>query len=296
MARARRESPFEALVNFALLARTASYAPYSRCPIGAALLARNGRVYQGTNVENASLGLSMCAERNALCNAVTQGERDFVAIAVAGPPGVRVEVCGACQQVLFEFAPNIAIIDASTRPGRQIAMINLRDRVWPVAMKPLPVYDESRQRRCFISYNSADRTFAESLARKLRALGIEPWIAPGDMKTGDEIEPAVRKAIQMSDAYVIVLSSRSMNSRWVRHELGIAWKWHKRSKRVQIAPIALCPISDITRWQCFHADDGIDLAQWIRQRHVGDFSHWKTKSRFEDAAAELAAAIKARRI
>jgi cytidine deaminase len=91
-------------------ARRNAHAPYSRFHVGAALQARSGRVFLGCNVENASYGLTICAERNAVFQAVSAGETEFVAIAVAGPPGSGTPPCGACRQVLNEFAPHLPVI------------------------------------------------------------------------------------------------------------------------------------------------------------------------------------------
>jgi cytidine deaminase len=90
--------------------REKAYAPYSRFTVGAALLGKSGRVYTGCNVENASYGLSVCAERVALYKAVSEGEREFEAIAVVTEKGVS--PCGACRQVLSEFGEGIRIIVA----------------------------------------------------------------------------------------------------------------------------------------------------------------------------------------
>ena len=84
-------------------ARRASYSPYSRFSVGAALVGASGRVYHGCNVENASFGLSICAERTALFKAVSEGEQAFTAIAVSAGTGQGAPPCGACRQVLAEF-------------------------------------------------------------------------------------------------------------------------------------------------------------------------------------------------
>jgi len=94
----------------ALAARRAAYAPYSNFFVGAALIGRDGRLYTGANIENASFGLSMCAERVALYTAVSAGQRAFEALAVAGPDGVTTMPCGACRQVLSEFNLSLRII------------------------------------------------------------------------------------------------------------------------------------------------------------------------------------------
>ncbi|MCI8524703.1 MAG: cytidine deaminase [Oscillospiraceae bacterium] len=97
----------EALIEQAKIAMTRAYAPYSHFQVGAALLGASGRVYLGCNVENAAYGPSNCAERTAVFKAVSEGERRFAALAVAGgPEGVIRDVCtpcGVCRQVLREF-------------------------------------------------------------------------------------------------------------------------------------------------------------------------------------------------
>jgi cytidine deaminase len=95
-----------ALITRAREAARSSYSPYSGFPVGAALLCTDGTVVLGTNVENRSFGLSNCAERSALFSAVSQGKREFAAVAVACPRAdVPVAPCGACRQALSEFCP-----------------------------------------------------------------------------------------------------------------------------------------------------------------------------------------------
>ncbi|MDD3335899.1 MAG: cytidine deaminase [Eubacteriales bacterium] len=97
------------LLALARLAMTRSYSPYSHYPVGAALLCKDGRVFTGCNVENASFGLTNCAERTALFKAVSEGAREFETIAIASvatPP----YPCGACRQALNEFAPELKIL------------------------------------------------------------------------------------------------------------------------------------------------------------------------------------------
>ena len=90
--------------------RGRAYAPYSRFAVGAAILCQDGSIFEGANVENASFGLSMCAERSALFSAVSAGHRRFLAIAVAGPPQTATAPCGACRQALCEFNPALQLV------------------------------------------------------------------------------------------------------------------------------------------------------------------------------------------
>lgn len=96
------------LFKQAVAAREYSYSPYSHYKVGAALLTKSGKVFAGCNIENAGYTASVCAERTAIFKAVSQGEVDFVAIAVATSNGGA--PCGICRQVMREFAPNLIII------------------------------------------------------------------------------------------------------------------------------------------------------------------------------------------
>ena len=99
----------ETLLSLAREAMTRSYSPYSRYPVGAALLSSDGRIFTGCNIENASFGATICAERTAMVKAVSEGARSFEAIAIAtgDTPGWP---CGICRQFISEFAPNLRVI------------------------------------------------------------------------------------------------------------------------------------------------------------------------------------------
>lgn len=101
------------LIQIATQAMERAYAPYSQFKVGAALLTSTGEIFLGCNVENASYGLSMCAERNAIANAVIGSEEDTIvikAIAVANSKNVDCSPCGACRQVIWEFGQNTQVI------------------------------------------------------------------------------------------------------------------------------------------------------------------------------------------
>ncbi len=105
-------SPTDAqLIALAKEAMRQSYSPYSRFKVGACLLGADGRVFTGTNIENASFGMTICAERAAIAKAVSEGAKEFTAVAIAAesaPPWP----CGACRQVLHEFAPDLRVLIA----------------------------------------------------------------------------------------------------------------------------------------------------------------------------------------
>jgi len=109
---------FAELQQAAEQAQKMAYAPYSKFAVGAALLAADGTIYAGCNVENASYGLTICAERNAIAHAVLCGAKQFIAVAVVTENGVT--PCGACRQVLAEFGPRMTVIVADTRGKQQV--------------------------------------------------------------------------------------------------------------------------------------------------------------------------------
>jgi cytidine deaminase len=96
------------LIQAAFNAQKHAYAPYSNFHVGAAIRTASGKIYEGCNVENASFGLTNCAERVAAGTAVAAGDREFTAIAVVSRGGVS--PCGACRQFLAEFSPNVPIV------------------------------------------------------------------------------------------------------------------------------------------------------------------------------------------
>ena len=119
------------LVALAIEARQRAYAPYSKFPVGAALLTKSGRVFTGCNVENVSFGLTVCAERVAVFQAVCCGERHLEAIAVVSSSGVP--PCGACRQVLREFGAALRVVVADTQgTTREYSL----DDLFPDGFKP----------------------------------------------------------------------------------------------------------------------------------------------------------------
>ena len=120
------------LIAIATQAKDQAYAPYSKFHVGAALLGTSGKVYPGCNVENASYGLTNCAERVAIGSAVSAGEKEFTAIAISVKGGGS--PCGACRQVLNEFAPNLRVLMADEH-GQLVRETTL-DHLLPEAFGP----------------------------------------------------------------------------------------------------------------------------------------------------------------
>jgi len=117
-----------------------AYSPYSHVRVGAALLAADGRVFTGCNVENASFGLTTCAERTVVCKAVSEGAREFVTIAIATAGARALPPCGACRQVLHEFAPKLRVLLVGARGKPRAVRL---DQLLPSAFGP----DHLRRKR-----------------------------------------------------------------------------------------------------------------------------------------------------
>ena len=114
----------DALVQAAIAARDRAYAPYSGFRVGAALLCGSGCIHAAANVESASYGLTVCAERNAIARAVFEGESKIVAVAVTADCDRVVTPCGACRQVLSEFAgPDLVVVMTNTHGMREVTTL-----------------------------------------------------------------------------------------------------------------------------------------------------------------------------
>ena len=126
------------LIETALMARQWAYAPYSNYLVGAALLTASGKMYDGVNVENAAYPTSMCAERVAIFKAVSEGERQFVAIAVSTMNGGT--PCGACRQVISEFGLDtlVIIVDGAGKVIQETPI----DELLPGAFRPEHLSDQ----------------------------------------------------------------------------------------------------------------------------------------------------------
>jgi len=113
------------LLNLAKQAAANAYVPYSKFPVGAAIECADGTVYTGCNVENAALGSTICAERTAMCKAVSEGHRKFRRIAVYGEGENYCMPCGACRQFMAEFAPDMEVL--CSKAGGRYVSYKLRD-------------------------------------------------------------------------------------------------------------------------------------------------------------------------
>nr|MDK2851351.1 cytidine deaminase [Candidatus Cloacimonadota bacterium] len=116
---------FMELLTLAKEASVHAYSPYSGYKVGSAVLCKDGKTYSGCNVENASYSLTLCAERTAIFKAISEGEREFAAIAIFVDSDRAFPPCGACRQVISEFAPKIPVIYANQTETIETTMENL---------------------------------------------------------------------------------------------------------------------------------------------------------------------------
>lgn len=115
------------LLRLSREARDHSYSPYSHYAVGAALLTKDGKVYQGCNIENASFTPTICAERTAFFKAIFDGVREFAAIAIIGSGDSPAYPCGVCRQVMAEFCDGNFVIVTSNRDGSEIVTETLEE-------------------------------------------------------------------------------------------------------------------------------------------------------------------------
>ena len=119
-AKGKRVSEYDRLISAAKQARENAHAPYSNFRVGAALRATSGRIFGGCNVENATYGLTVCAERVAIFKAISEGERGFDAIAVVADTDALTAPCGACRQILWEFCGDVELTLVNPRGKTEI--------------------------------------------------------------------------------------------------------------------------------------------------------------------------------
>jgi len=123
---------YKELIKISIEAQNFSYSPYSNFRVGAALLTKSGKVYTGCNIENASFGATNCAERTAIFKAISDGEKDFIAIAITSGSKKLTYPCGICRQVINEFSSDMDIVLEDEKEGIKIYKSN---EIFPLSFK-----------------------------------------------------------------------------------------------------------------------------------------------------------------
>jgi hypothetical protein len=156
-----------------------------------------------------------------------------------------------------------------------------------------PLYTVNRSfSSCFLSHSSKDEKFAQKLAGRLRQEGVPLWYAPEDIQPGDKTYDQVKTAISTFDRFLLVLSSASMKSEWVRTELAKGLARERQENRRVLFPVAVVPIDDIRTWECFDSDTGIDMAKELRSYHIPDFSNWSDPEAYEQQVSKVVQALR----
>jgi len=140
---------------------------------------------------------------------------------------------------------------------------------------------------CFISYSSKDQEFAERLHEDLQNKGIRCWFAPHDVQGGRKLHEQIDQAIHVHESLLLILSSHSMNSEWVKTEIAKARQREVQEQRQVLFPVRLVPFEAIRTWECFDADTGKDSAREIREYFIPDFSNWKHHDAYQAAFQRL---------
>jgi len=146
---------------------------------------------------------------------------------------------------------------------------------------------------CFISYSSNDQQFAERLYTDLQAKNVRCWFAPHDVRGGRKLHEQIDQAIRMHQRVLLILSSHSMGSEWVKTEIAKARKREMQEKKQVLFPVRLVSFEKIREWECFDADTGKDSAREIREYFIPDFSDWKNHDCYNAALGRLLKDLKA---
>jgi cytidine deaminase len=123
------------LINTAMEAKKYSYSPFSHFKVGSALLCKNGKVFTGTNIENSSYSLTMCAERIAIFKALSEGETEFDTLVVATDAEELTPPCGACRQVIYEFSERMKIILTNGKKSKNFTITELLTHPFKLKLK-----------------------------------------------------------------------------------------------------------------------------------------------------------------
>jgi hypothetical protein len=146
----------------------------------------------------------------------------------------------------------------------------------------------------FISYSASDEDFATKLYDDLQKAGVRCWFAPHDIAGGEKLHEQIDRAIQVQDRLLLILSTASMSSEWVKTELANARTKEHEQRRKVLFPIRLVPFDEVCKWKAFDADIGKDSAREVREYFIPDFSSWKDPKAYKPAFERLLKDLRAR--
>jgi len=145
---------------------------------------------------------------------------------------------------------------------------------------------------CFISYSTKDQEFAGRLYADLQNKGVRCWFAPQDIQAGKKIHEQIDEAIRAHEKLLLILSSNSMNSEWVKTEIRKARKRERTEHKRVLFPVRMVSFEAIRDWELFDADEGKDLAVEIREYYIPDFDNWKNHDSYSDEFKKLLVGLK----
>jgi TIR domain/Pentapeptide repeats (8 copies) len=181
----------------------------------------------------------------------------------------------------------------STCLGRMEHLGPLCDALHPGQVEGLPKYIDSVAAErpvhcsCFISYSTADQEFAELLHSDLEANGIRCWFAPHHVRGGKKLLEQIDEAIGTSQRLLLILSTDSMSSNWVRTEVANARQREVVEGRQMLFPIRIVPFEVVRQWKAFDPDTGTDSAREIREYHIPDFTNWRDREKYAISLTRL---------
>jgi uncharacterized protein YjbI with pentapeptide repeats len=146
---------------------------------------------------------------------------------------------------------------------------------------------------CFISYSTKDQDFADRLYADLQNKGVRCWFAARDMQGGKKLHEQIDQAIRVHDRVLLILSTASMSSEWVKTEIAKTRTLERREKRRMLFPLSLVKFGVLRDWECFDADTGKDSAREIREIYIPDFSNWKNHDAYQTEFDRLIRDLKA---
>jgi hypothetical protein len=244
---------------------------------------------QGANLEGADLAYADLQMAN-LSGAKLTGA-DFFGAEMGGTilGNVDLSMVQELEKVAYQ-GPSTISIDTLYRSRGLIPEVFLRETGVPeditthvraLVGRPFEFYS------CFISYSSKDEQFARRLYTDLDNKGVSCWFAPEDVQGGQKLVEQIDQAIRVYERLLLILSSYSMNSEWVKTEIAKARQREVWEQRQVLFPVRLVSFEAIRDWECFDADTGKDSAREIREYFIPDFSNWKNYDAYQAAFRRL---------
>jgi hypothetical protein len=246
---------------------------------------------RGADVRGAHLSVANLTKANLYGADFTDSQITYTVIAEVNLDGAK-----GLETVIHQGPSTIGIDTIYASKGR-IPEVFLRGAGVPeefitymksLVANPIEFYS------CFISYSTKDQEFAERLHGDLQNKNVRCWFAPHDVQGGKKLHEQIDEAIRVHEKVLLILSVESMNSEWVKTEIGKARRREMQENKQVLFPVRLVPFAAIRDWECFDADAGTDSAKEIREYFIPDFSEWKEHDKYKEAFERLLGDLKGR--